>query len=115
MDRRKLILLLIGAVFFLAGLYYRMYDPVKSNIAYEYIGIGTWSAGLIYYTIFKKYHEMTSFLLGLLVLHAGVILLLVEKLSNPKLLGVLVFTAGIVVVLGSGFSDYLKRRNRPRI
>lgn len=110
MERRKLILLFIGAVFFLAGLYYRLYDPVKSNIAYEYIGIGTWFAGLIYYTIFKKYQEVASFLLGLLLLHAGVILLLVEKISNPKLLGFLVFTAGIVIVLGSGFSDYLKRR-----
>lgn len=109
MERRKLILLFIGAVFFLAGLYYRLYDPVKSNIAYEYIGIGTWFAGLIYYTIFKNYHEMTSLLMGLLVLHAGVILLLVEKISNPKLLGFLVFTAGIVIVLGSGVSDYLKR------
>jgi hypothetical protein len=110
MERKKIILFVIGAVFFLAGLYYRLYDPVKSNIAYEYLGIGTWSAGLVYYVIFKKYREITSFLLGLLVLHAGVILLLAGKLSNQKLLGVLVFTAGIVVVLGSGFSDYLKKR-----
>lgn len=110
MDKKKIILLVIGAVFFLAGLYYRLYDPVKSNIAYEYIGVGTWSAGLVYYMIFKKYQEITSFLLGLLVLHAGVILLLVEKHSNQKLLGFMVFTAGIIVVLNSGFSDYLKRR-----
>lgn len=110
MERKKIILFVIGAVFFLAGLYYRLYDPVKSSIAYEYIGIGTWSAGIVYYGIFKKYREITSFLLGLLVLHAGVILLLAGKLSNQKLLGVLVFTAGIVVVLGSGFSDYLKKR-----
>ncbi|VVB97756.1 Uncharacterised protein [uncultured archaeon] len=110
MDRKKIILLLIGAVFFLAGLYYRLYDPAKSNIAYEYIGIGTWSAGIVYYGIFKKYREITSLLLGLLVLHTGVILLLAEKVSNQKLLGVLVFAAGIIVVLNSGFSDYLERR-----
>lgn len=111
MDRKKIILLLIGAVFLLAGLYYRLYEPVKSNISFEYIAIGTWSSGLIYYMIFKKYPEIASFLLGLIVLHAGVILILVEKLSNPKLLGVFVFMAGIIVVLNSGFSEYLKRKH----
>ncbi len=110
MDRKKIILLVIGAVFFIAGLYYGLSDPAKGNIAFEYIGIGTWSAGVVYYMIFKKYSEITFFLLGLLVLHAGVILLLVEKLSNQKFLGFLIFTAGIIVVLNSGFSDYLKRR-----
>ncbi len=110
MDRKKIILLVIGAVFFLAGLYFWLFDPSRSNTAYEYIGIGTWSAGIAYYGILKRYSEITTFLLGLLVLHAGVILILVEKLSNPKLLGVLVFAAGIIVVLNSGFSDYLKKR-----
>ncbi len=71
MDRKKIILLVIGAVFFLAGLYYWLSDPAKSDIAFEYIGIGTWSAGIVYYVIFKKYSEITSFLLGLLVLHVA--------------------------------------------
>jgi hypothetical protein len=111
MNRTKIIFLgIIGALFLLLGLYYRIYDPAKSDSSYEYLGIGTWSAGLIYYTLFRKYKEVTSLILGLLILHSGVILLLIEKPSNPKLLGFLVFTAGIVVVLNCGFSDYLKRR-----
>ncbi len=110
MSKKKIVFLgLVGALFLLLGLYYRIYDPVKSNISYEYLGLGTWFAGLIYFTLFRKYKEVTSLILGLLILHSGVILLF-EKASHQKLLGLLVFTAGIVVVLNCGFSDYLKRR-----
>lgn len=104
MNNRKIaILAALGAIFFAAALY-------SGNTSYEYLGIGTWLSGIIYYTFFREYKEVTSLILGLLILHAGVILLLVEKLTHPKLLGFLVFTAGIIVVLNSGFSDYLKRR-----
>lgn len=103
MDRKKIILLIAGAAFILAGIYYR-------SIAYAYIGIGTWLSGMIYCMLFQKYKEITSFLLGLVILHAGVILLLIEKISNPKLLGFLVFTSGVVVVLSSGFSDDMRRK-----
>ncbi|MCZ7382849.1 MAG: hypothetical protein O8C64_14925 [Candidatus Methanoperedens sp.] len=104
MNNRKIaILAAIGAVFFAAGLY-------LGNSSYEYLGIGTWLSGIIYYTLFRDYKEVTSLILGLIILHTGVILLLAEKLTHPKLLGFLVFTAGIIVVLNSGFSDYLKRR-----
>jgi hypothetical protein len=112
MSRIKIVLLgLIGALFLFLGLYYRIYNPAKSNISYEYIGIGTWSAGLIYYTLFQKYKEVTSLILGLLILHSGVIFLF-EKASHQKLLGLLVFTAGIIVVLNSGFSDYIKSKTK---
>ncbi len=110
MIMKKLILGLIGAAFLLLGLYYRIYDPAKSSVSYEYIGIGTWSAGIIYYLIIQRYREIASFLLGLIILHVGVILLLLDKLSNPKLLGALVFISGVVVVLNSGISDYMRRR-----
>lgn len=111
MSRIKIVLLgLIGALFLFLGLYYRIYNPAKSNISYEYLGLGTWFAGLIYCTLFQKYKEVTSLILGLLILHSGVILLLIEKPSNQKLLGLLVFTAGIIVVLNSGFSDYIKKK-----
>ena len=110
MNNKQIILGVIGAAFLLAGFYYRAYDPAKNSISYVYIGTGTWVAGLIYYRAFQRYRELTSFLLGLVILHAGVILLLLEKLSNPRLLGVMVFTAGVVIVLGSGLSDYIKNR-----
>jgi len=108
MRLKSVFLGLLGALFLILALYNRTYDPAKS-ISYVYLGIGTWSAGIIY-TLLQKYKEITSFLLGLLVLHAGVILLLIEKLSYQKLLGFLVFTCGVVIVLNSGFSEYMKRR-----
>ena len=104
MNNRKIaILVALGAVFFAAGLY-------LGNSSYEYLGIGTWLSGIIFYKLFRGYKEVASLVLGLIILHTGVILILVEKITNPKLLGFLVFTAGIIVVLNSGFSDYLKRR-----
>ncbi len=111
-KQRIILLVFLGAVFLLLGLYYRIYEPVRSNISYGYfgLGIGTLSAGLIFYAFFSKYKEIASLILGLVILHSGVVLLLVEKLSNPKLIGFLVFTCGIVVVLNSGFSDYIKRK-----
>jgi hypothetical protein len=110
MDNKKSVLILLGAFFLILGLYYRIYDPDKSNVSYEYLGLGTWISGLAYYTLFRKYKEMASLITGLIILHTGVILLL-TRVSNPKVLGLLVFTAGIVVVLNSGFSDYMKKRS----
>ncbi len=108
-NHRKIFLGLLGGIFLIIGMYYRIYDPARS-IPYEYMGIGTWVAGFVFYMLFPKYKEVTSIILGLLVLHAGVLLLLKENYSNPKLLGLLIFTSGIVMVLSSGFSDYIKRK-----
>lgn len=110
MGKIKIIFLgLLGALFFLLGLYYQEHDPARS-ISYWYLGTGTWSAAVLYYALLHRYKEITSFLFGLLILHAGVLLILTDKPSNPKLLGFLVFTSGVVVVLGSGLSDYLRRK-----
>ncbi len=103
MNRRKIVFLgLLSALFLLAGFYY-------NNLSFQYLGFGTLFAGLLYYTLFRNHKEIMSLVLGLLVLHSGV-LLIIEKASNPKLLGLLVFTAGIMVVLNSGFSEYMKKR-----
>ncbi len=103
MDRKKLILGLIGTLFLLSGIYY-------GNISHIYIGTGTLVAGLIFYLVFPEYREAALIILGLIILHSGVILLLIKDLSHPELLGVMVFTAGVLIVLSSGFSDYLKLR-----
>ena len=113
MNRKKIIFIgLLGAVFFLAGIYLRIIDPEKNEISFEYLGIGTWVAGIVFFVIYPKYKVIVSFILGLLVLHAGVLLILKDQYSNPKLLGFLVFTSGVVIVLSSGLSDYLKNRKK---
>jgi len=63
--------------------------------SYEYIGIGTWIAGIIYF-IFKDHKETLAFLSGLIILHSGIVLLLIEKLSSQELLGFIVFTVGVI-------------------
>ncbi len=109
MGRTKMtILVLVGVFFLLLGLYFRIYDTAKSD-TYEYLGIGTLFGALLYSTIFRKYREAASLVLGLFILHTGVVLLF-QNASNQKLIGLLVFTAGIIVALNSGFSNYLKRR-----
>ncbi|MBE0521680.1 MAG: hypothetical protein IBX39_05370 [Candidatus Methanoperedenaceae archaeon] len=107
---KKIFIGILGAAFLSLGLYFRFYDPARYDVSYDYIGIGTWLAGIIYYTLYRSYREIVSLVMGLLVLHAGVLLLLKDGLGNPKLLGALVFTSGIIVVLGSGFSEYIKKR-----
>lgn len=113
MNKRIMFLGLLGSVFLSLGLYYRFFDPVHSDISYEYLGIGTWSAGIVYFTVYQKYREVVLFMMGLLVLHAGVLMLL-RDLTNPKLLGALVFTAGIIIVLSSGLSDIMNKRKSKR-
>lgn len=111
MNRKKISFVgLLGAVFLIAGFYLSSIDPGRSDITFEYFGIGTWIGGFIFLAFYPKYKEIISFLLGLLVLHAGVLLILKDRYSNPKLLGFLVFTSGVIIVLSSGLSDYLKNR-----
>ena len=105
MNKKIALLTVLGAVFFISGIY-------SGNINFQYLGVGTWLSGLIFYTVFAKWKEITSIILGLLVLHAGVLLILKENLSNTKLLGFIIFTIGIVFVLNSGFSDYMKNRKK---
>lgn len=110
MNKKMFFTGFLGAAFLIAGLYFRNTDPETSFIPFEYFGTGTWIAGIIFFILFPKYKEIISFILGLLVLHAGVLLILKDNYSNPKLLGFLVFTSGIIFVLSSGFSDYMKNR-----
>jgi drug/metabolite transporter (DMT)-like permease len=102
MNKKIALLTVLGAIFFFLGTY-------SGNITFQYLGVGTWLSGLIFFTVFTKFKEITSLILGLLVLHIGVLLLLKETISNTKLLGFVIFTIGIIFVLNSGFSDYIKK------
>ncbi|VVB55624.1 Uncharacterised protein [uncultured archaeon] len=105
MNKKIAFLIILGSVFFFPGFY-------SGNITFQYLGLGTWLAALIFFTLFPKFKEVTSIILGLLALHTGVLLISKENLSNTKLLGFVIFTIGIVFVLNSGFSDYMKNRKK---
>ncbi|VVB84756.1 Uncharacterised protein [uncultured archaeon] len=110
MNKKMVFVGLLGAVFLMTGLYFRFTDPGSTVVSFEYFGIGTWVAGIVFFALYPKNKEIISFLLGLIMLHAGVLLILKYQFSNPKFLGLLVFTSGIVIVLSSGLSDYIKNR-----
>jgi hypothetical protein len=104
MDKKKIALLVIlGSIFVIAGIFF-------DKTSFIYLGVGTWLSGLIFYAFFPGYKEIMSLILGLLVLHTGVLLLLKKTYQNLELLGFLIFTAGIVIVLNSGISEYMKKR-----
>lgn len=105
MNKKVALLAVLGSIFLFLGIFY-------GNIAFEYLGVGTYLSGLIFFILYPRFKEITSIILALLVLHAGVLLLLKENISNTKLLGFLIFTIGIVFVLNSGFSDYMKNRKK---
>ncbi|MCX9081464.1 MAG: hypothetical protein OIN83_04640 [Candidatus Methanoperedens sp.] len=105
MNKKIALLAVLGSIFLILGIFY-------GNIAFAYLGAGTYLSGMIFFILFPRFKEITSIILALLVLHAGVLLLLKENISNMKLLGFLIFTIGIVFVLNSGFSDYMKNRKK---
>ncbi|PWB54732.1 MAG: hypothetical protein C3F06_03785 [Candidatus Methanoperedenaceae archaeon] len=105
MNKKIALLAVLGSIILLSGIFY-------GNIAFVYLGVGTYLSGLIFFILFPRFKEITSIILGLLVLHSGVLLLLKQNISNTKLLGFLIFTIGIVFVLNSGFSDYIKNRKK---
>lgn len=105
MNKKIAFLAVLGAVFFIMGIY-------SGNVSFQYLGVGTWLSGVIYITLFPGFKEISSLILGLLVLHTGVLFILKENISNTKFLGFMIFTIGIVFVLNSGFSDYMKRRKK---
>lgn len=110
MNKKKIFIGLLGALFIIAGLYFRFTDPGGAGSSFEYFGIGTWIAGIVFFGGYPKYKEIISFLVGLIMLHEGVLFILKYQFSNPILPGLLAFISGIVIILSSGFSDYLKNR-----
>ncbi len=105
MNKRFVLLAILGALFIFTGVYFK-------NVSLQYLGIGSWFAGLIFAAFFPKFKAIASLVLGLLVLHTGVLLLINEKIPDTKLHGFIVFTIGIVFVLNSGFSDYIRSRKK---
>lgn len=102
---KKIILLALGSIFFFYGIF-------SGTVDSEYLGIGTWAAGIVYFALFPERKEIASIILGLIVLHIGVLFILKENISNIKLLGFVIFTIGIVFVLNSGISDYMRNRKK---
>lgn len=107
MNKKIIVLAVLGAVFFAAGVF-------SENSAFVHLGLGTWLSGMIFFLCYPRFKEVTSLILGLLVLHTGVLFVLKDKILDASLFGLLLFIIGIVFVLNSGFSDYLRNRKKNR-
>lgn len=100
----------LGAVFLLAGL--AMYLDRGEGVAYIYFGLGTWAATALYYGIGASRPQIMAFIVGLIVLHTGVLLIVKGELTYPSEFGLVTFICGILVLLNSGFSEYMRERKK---
>ena len=99
-------LIALGAFFLLSGIL--ISTKGGDGLSFIYFGTGTWIATLLYYSVMVKHPSVTAFILGLIILHTGVVLIV--KTNYPGEIGLITFICGIMVLLNSGFSEYMKDR-----
>ena len=104
-------LAILGGIFLLAGI--AMNISSKDGTSFIYFGVGTWFASAIFYGT-SKVRQVVVFLIGLIILHTGVLLIVKGELIYPMQFGFITFVSGIYVLLNSGFSDFMKERKNKR-
>ncbi|MDO9518418.1 MAG: hypothetical protein Q7J10_10285 [Methanosarcinaceae archaeon] len=105
--KKQHFLAILGGIFLLAGI--AMNISGKDGFPFIYFGAGTWLASAIFYgTVAVR--QVVAFLIGLVVLHTGVLLIIKGELTNPMEFGFIMFVCGIFILLNSGFSEYMKGR-----
>ena len=104
-------LAILGGIFLFAGIAMNMGG--KDGSSFIYFGIGTWFASAVYYGTLAV-RQITAFLVGLIVMHTGILLILKGEFIYPTEFGFITFVCGILVLLNSGFSEYMKERKNKR-
>ena len=105
--KKQHFLILLGGIFLLAGIAINMSG--RYGMPLIYFGTGTWFASAIFYKT-ATVRQFVTFLIGLIVLHTGVLLIIKGELIYPMKFGFITFMCGIYVLLNSGFSEYMKDR-----
>ncbi|HJH31379.1 MAG TPA: hypothetical protein C5S50_04175 [Methanosarcinaceae archaeon] len=105
--KKQHFLALLGGVFLLVGIAINISG--RNGSPFTYFGIGTWFASAIYYGT-AAVRPVVAFLIGLVVLHTGVLLTIKGELLYPMEFGFITFVCGIFILLNSGFSEYVKDR-----
>ncbi|MCG7850659.1 MAG: hypothetical protein MIO93_15990 [ANME-2 cluster archaeon] len=103
-------LILLGLVFLLGGIV--MNIETGETSPYIYFGVGTLVATAIYYGIVEKRPQIAAFIIGLIVMHSGILLIIKGELTYPLEFGMVTFISGILVLLNSGFSEYMRDRKK---
>ena len=109
-SKKMYYLTALGIAFLLAGIVNSL-DSGEGN-EFIYLGVGTLAATVLYYGIMAANPQITSFIVGLIVLHIGVLLIFKGELTYPKEFGMVTFVAGILVLLNSGFSEFMRNRKK---
>ena len=77
---KKYSLIALGAVFMLLGIF--LFLNGEKGDTFIYFGIGTWAAALLYYSIMVNHPQIVAFIVGLIVLHTGVLLIIKSEHIN---------------------------------
>ena len=109
--KKQHFLAILGGIFLFAGIAMNMGGNDGSS--FIYFGIGTWFASAVYYGT-ATVRQVVAFIVGLIILHTGVLLIVKGELVYPMEFGFITFVCGIFVVLNSGFSDFMKERKNKR-
>jgi len=109
-SKKMYYLAALGIIFLLAGVVISL-DSGEGE-EFIYFGVGTLIATAIYYGIMAKNPQIIAFIIGLIVLHTGVLLIVKGELTYPAEFGIVTFVAGILVLLNSGFSEFMRDRKK---
>lgn len=109
-KNKKNTLAALGTLLLLAGLLISLDGQDGSQ--FIYLGVGTLTATALYYGIVADRPQISAFIVGLAVLHTGVLLIVKGELMYPSEFGLITFVSGILVLLNSGFSEYMRERKK---
>jgi len=109
-KNKKNTLAALGILFLLAGIIISL--DGQDGSSFIYFGVGTLTATLLYYGIVAGRPQISSFIVGLIILHTGVLLIVKGELVYTSEFGFITFVSGILVLLNSGFSEYMRDRKK---
>jgi len=109
-KNKKNTLAALGTLFLFAGILMSL--DGQDGSSFIYFGVGTLTATLLYYGIVAGRPQISEFIVGLIILHTGVLLIVKGELIYPSEFGFITFVSGILVLLNSGFSEYMRDRKK---
>ena len=109
-KNKKNALVALSIAFLFTGIIISLYG--RDGSKFIYFGVGTLTATVLYYGIVAGRPQMSAFIVGLIILHTGVLLIMKGELLYPTEFGLITFVSGILVLLNSGFSEYMQGRKK---
>ncbi len=109
-KNKKNTLAALGILFLLAGIIISL--DGQDGSSFIYFGVGTLTATVLHYGIAAGRPQISAFIVGLIILHTGVLLIVKGELIYPSEFGFITFVSGILVLLNSGFSEYMRDRKK---